>query len=139
MQCGNKIPYGFYKKINTQWTTIFIVYSCRSWFIVSTNRLFSLFFFQLSENMYRKRPSPNGLIPTLPESIVGWQISTLILGMANSLLNFWKSSLVKDWYVFPVCLFSKLFDYIIVVSHSGSLQIYFIQIVCLGIEISGFM
>ena len=88
---------------------------------LKTNKYLPSFILQLSENMYRKRPSPNGLIPTLPESIVGWQISTLILGMANSLLNFWKSSLVKDWYVFPVCLFSKLFDYIIVVSHCGRL------------------
>ena len=54
LQCGNKIPYGFYKKINTQWTTIFIVYSWRSWFIVSTNRPFSLFFYSWARTCTEK-------------------------------------------------------------------------------------
>ena len=138
MQCGNKIPYGFYKKINTQWTTIFIVYSWRSWFIVSTNRPFSLFFFTVEREHVQKKTFTKWVNSHLTR--INCRVADLYTDLRDGklLIKLLEILSGERLVCFSVCLFSKLFDYIIV-SHGSLQDYYFIEIFWLGLEISGFM
>lgn len=53
----------------------------------------------MSVKLYRRRPSPSGSIPTLPECPAGSQTCTLTFEMDGCSSSCWRSSLERGWWV----------------------------------------